>query len=103
MLVLQEETFGPVAPVVAFDQLDDVIEWANTSDYGLAAYVYTDNLGSAIRLTDELEAGMVVVNQATGSGVQAPQGGIKQSGFGLEGGREGLEEFTYQKYVSLAG
>ena len=102
MLVLQEETFGPVAAIVPFTKVDEAIALANDSDYGLCAYVYCENARTLQRLTDELDAGMVVVNQATGSGVQAPQGGIKQSGYGLEGGREGLEEFTYQKYVSTA-
>jgi succinate-semialdehyde dehydrogenase / glutarate-semialdehyde dehydrogenase len=101
MAVLKEETFGPVAPVIPFDTVDEAVAWANDSDYGLAAYVYTDSLRTANRLIEEIDAGMVVVNQPSGSGVQAPQGGIKQSGFGLEGGREGLEEFTYQKYVSV--
>jgi succinate-semialdehyde dehydrogenase/glutarate-semialdehyde dehydrogenase len=101
MLLLREETFGPVAPVIPFDYVDEALRWANASDYGLAAYVYTESLRLAMRLVDDLEAGMVIVNQASGSGVQAPQGGIKHSGFGLEGGREGLEEFTYQKYASL--
>jgi succinate-semialdehyde dehydrogenase/glutarate-semialdehyde dehydrogenase len=101
MLLLREETFGPVAPVIPFDDVDDALHWANASDYGLAAYVYTDSLRLAMRLVEDLEAGMVIVNQASGSGVQAPQGGIKHSGFGLEGGREGLEEFTYQKYASF--
>jgi succinate-semialdehyde dehydrogenase / glutarate-semialdehyde dehydrogenase len=102
MLVLQEETFGPVAAVAPFADVSQAIAWANDSTYGLAAYVYANSAQAIERLTDEIEAGMVVVNQPTGSGVQAPQGGIKQSGHGLEGGREGLEEFTYQKYVSTA-
>jgi succinate-semialdehyde dehydrogenase/glutarate-semialdehyde dehydrogenase len=102
MRVLTEETFGPVAPIIPFVDVSDAIEEVNASEYGLAAYVYSDNVRTVTRLAEELEAGMVVVNQAAGSGVEAPQGGVKLSGYGLEGGKEGLEEFTYQKYVSLA-
>jgi succinate-semialdehyde dehydrogenase/glutarate-semialdehyde dehydrogenase len=102
MRVCKDETFGPVASVLAFSALTDVVEAVNGSRYGLAAYVFSDSLRAVANLSDQIEAGMVVVNQAAGSGVEGPQGGIKLSGYGVEGGKEGLEEFTYQKYVSMA-
>jgi succinate-semialdehyde dehydrogenase/glutarate-semialdehyde dehydrogenase len=102
MLVLNEETFGPVAPVVPFSVVSEVIDAVNGSRYGLAAYVFSDSHRSVTILSEQIEAGMIVINQAAGSSVEAPQGGIKLSGYGVEGGKEGLEEFTYQKYVSMA-
>lgn len=96
-----EEIFGPVALVASFSDLDEAVSRANATDYGLAAYVFTESLRSAMALAERLEAGMVVINQASASGVHAPQGGIKQSGIGLEGGSAGVDEFAYQKYVSI--
>jgi len=90
-----------VAAVATFTDLDEAARLANGTEYGLAAYVYTEGLRSAMTLVERLEAGMVVVNQPAASGVHAPQGGIKQSGIGLEGGAAGVDEFTYLKYVSM--
>jgi succinate-semialdehyde dehydrogenase/glutarate-semialdehyde dehydrogenase len=90
-----------VAPITGFRSFDEVISMANATEYGLAAYLFTQSLGSALRASEELQAGIVVVNQAAPSGVEFPQGGVKQSGLGLEGGPEGLEEFTVSKFVSM--
>ena len=102
MLVLNDETFGPVASIVSFSEVADVVDAVNGLRYGLAAYVFSESLRAVTNLSEQIQAGMIVVNQAAGSGVEGPQGGVKLSGYGLEGGKEGLEEFTYQKYVSMA-
>lgn len=99
--LMTDEIFGPVAPVVPFRTLDEAIELANNTEFGLAAYVFTQSLHTAMRASEALEAGIVVVNRAAPSGVEFPQGGVKQSGIGLEGGPEGLEDFTVSKFVSL--
>jgi succinate-semialdehyde dehydrogenase/glutarate-semialdehyde dehydrogenase len=87
--------------VATFSDLDEAASMANATEYGLAAYVFTEGLRPAMALAERLEAGMVVINQASASGVHAPQGGIKQSGIGLEGGAAGVDEFAYLKYVSI--
>jgi succinate-semialdehyde dehydrogenase/glutarate-semialdehyde dehydrogenase len=102
MLVLNDETFGPVASIVPFSEVADVVDAVNGLRYGLAAYVFSESLRAVTNLSEQIQAGMIVVNQAAGSGVEGPQGGVKLSGYGVEGGKEGLEEFTYQKYVSMA-
>lgn len=99
--LLTDEIFGPVAPVVGFKTFDEAISLANATEYGLAAYVFTQKLGTAMRASEELESGIVVINRPAPSGVEFPQGGVKQSGIGLEGGPEGLEEFTVSKFVSF--
>ncbi|MFJ6590883.1 NAD-dependent succinate-semialdehyde dehydrogenase [Streptomyces violaceusniger] len=99
--VLTEEIFGPFAPVVAFEKEPDVIQRANASEFGLAAYVYTKDLDRALRVAELLETGMVAVNQGMVSNVAAPFGGVKQSGFGREGGPEGIAEYLETKYVAL--
>jgi succinate-semialdehyde dehydrogenase / glutarate-semialdehyde dehydrogenase len=99
--VLSEEIFGPFAPVVAFEKEADVIERANASEFGLASYVYTKDLDRAMRVAELLETGMVAVNQGMVSNVAAPFGGVKQSGFGREGGPEGITEYLETKYVAL--
>lgn len=104
MLVAREETFGPVAPFFLFDTEEEVIARANNSDYGLAAYAFTQNIGRAVRVYEGLEYGIVGLNDAlptVPSAVQAPFGGMKQSGLGREGGQFGIEEFLEVKYVSL--
>lgn len=98
---LAEELFGPVAPIVSWSDEDDVIARANDSEYGLAAYVFEADLTVALRIAESLEAGMVGVNRGLVSDPSAPFGGVKQSGVGREGAREGLHEFTEMQYLSV--
>ncbi len=99
--LLREEIFGPVAPVVAFDGEEEAVVAANGTEYGLVAYVYTSNLDRAVRVAEGIKAGMVGLNQGIVSNPAAPFGGVKQSGYGREGGREGIEEYLDVKYVAL--
>jgi succinate-semialdehyde dehydrogenase/glutarate-semialdehyde dehydrogenase len=99
--LLKEEIFGPVAPVKGFDDEDEAIAAANDTEFGLVAYVYTSNLKRALRVVERLETGMVGLNQGMVSNAAAPFGGIKQSGFGREGGVEGIEEYLETKYVAV--
>jgi succinate-semialdehyde dehydrogenase/glutarate-semialdehyde dehydrogenase len=99
--VLKEEIFGPVAPVAAFDDEQAAIAAANDTEYGLVAYVYTTDLRRAFRVVEALETGMVGLNQGMVSNPAAPFGGVKQSGFGREGGREGVAEYLEIKYVAM--
>ena len=100
-LMLREETFGPVAPIVAFDSDAEAVRLANDTEYGLAAYVYTRDLARAFRVSEALEYGIVGVNDGVPSAPYAPFGGVKQSGIGREGGPWGIEEYLSVKYVSL--
>ena len=97
----QEEIFGPVAPVFGFDDEDAAIAAANNTEYGLVAYVFTSDLKRALRVCERLETGMIGLNQGMVSNAQAPFGGVKQSGFGREGGSEGIEEYLDTKYVAV--
>jgi succinate-semialdehyde dehydrogenase/glutarate-semialdehyde dehydrogenase len=99
--LLKEEIFGPVAPVRGFDSEEDAIAAANDTEYGLVSYVYTSNLKRALRVIEGLETGMVGLNQGMVSNPAAPFGGVKQSGFGREGGPEGIEEYLETKYVAI--
>ncbi|MDQ3742044.1 MAG: NAD-dependent succinate-semialdehyde dehydrogenase [Actinomycetota bacterium] len=99
--LLKEEIFGPVAPVKSFGDEDEAIAAANDTEYGLVAYVYTSNLKRAFRVVEGLETGMVGLNQGMVSNAGAPFGGVKQSGFGREGGKEGIEEYLETKYVAM--
>ncbi|MCB9753293.1 MAG: NAD-dependent succinate-semialdehyde dehydrogenase [Myxococcales bacterium] len=99
MLVAREETFGPVAPLFRFSNEDEVIAAANATEYGLAAYLYTRDLGRAFRVSEALEYGMVGVNEGVFSTPEAPFGGVKQSGLGREGSRHGIEEYLETKYT----
>ena len=100
-LIWREETFGPVAALAAFDTEAEVIARANATDYGLVAYVVTENGARQMRLSRALEFGMVAVNRAKITGGPIPFGGWKQSGLGREGSRHGLEAFTELKYVCI--
>jgi succinate-semialdehyde dehydrogenase/glutarate-semialdehyde dehydrogenase len=99
--LLKEEIFGPVAPVAGFDSEREAVAAANDTEYGLVAYVYTRDLRRALRVVEALETGMVGLNQGMVSNPAAPFGGVKQSGIGREGGREGIEEFLETKYVAI--
>jgi succinate-semialdehyde dehydrogenase/glutarate-semialdehyde dehydrogenase len=100
--ILREEVFGPVAPVSTFSTEKQAIDAANDTEYGLVAYLYTRDLSRAFRVVEAIEAGMVGVNQGIVSNPAAPFGGVKQSGFGREGGFEGIGEYLETKYVALA-
>ncbi len=99
--ILQAEIFGPVAPIVLFDDEDDAIAMANDTEYGLIAYLYTSDIARGLRVTERLEAGMVGLNRGLVSDPAAPFGGVKQSGIGREGGHEGMLEYLEQKYVAV--
>ncbi|RWN25179.1 MAG: NAD-dependent succinate-semialdehyde dehydrogenase [Mesorhizobium sp.] len=101
MRVAKEETFGPVAAILPFDNEEEVLARANNSEMGLAAYIYTRDLNRAMRLTDRLEYGMVAVNTSKFTGAPIPFGGWKQSGLGREGSRHGLAEYLEPKYTCV--
>jgi succinate-semialdehyde dehydrogenase/glutarate-semialdehyde dehydrogenase len=103
MLVAHEETFGPLAPIFAFDTEDEAIAQANATEFGLASYFYSRDIGRVMRVAEALECGIVGVNTGLISTAEAPFGGVKQSGLGREGSRYGLDEFLEIKYVCLAG
>jgi succinate-semialdehyde dehydrogenase/glutarate-semialdehyde dehydrogenase len=99
--VNREEIFGPVAPITTFTSEEQAIERANATEYGLAAYAYTRDLSRTIRLAESLDFGMVGINTGLISNPAAPFGGVKASGFGREGGFEGIEEYLDTTYVAL--
>ncbi len=101
MVCMQEETFGPVAPVSSYKDDEEVIHRANNTPYGLAAYVHTQSLKKAFYFSENLEFGIVGVNDALPSTAQAPFGGMKESGLGREGSHHGIDEFLEIKYISL--
>jgi succinate-semialdehyde dehydrogenase/glutarate-semialdehyde dehydrogenase len=101
MRIAQEETFGPVAPVIAFEDDEEVIERANNTPYGLAAYLYTRDLKKAIRIAERLESGLIGVNDTRIAAVEGPFGGFKQSGIGREGGHDGLASFLETKEIAF--
>ena len=101
MAIMHEETFGPVAPILTFKDEEEAIRLANDSDYGLASYWYTKDISRAWRVSEALEYGMVGLNDIALGAVQAPFGGIKQSGIGREGGHQGLDEFLEVKQIAL--
>ena len=100
--ILRQEIFGPIAPIVIWDDLDEVITEANSAEVGLASYVYAGDLHQALVIGERLEAGMVGINRGVVSDPSAPFGGVKQSGIGREGGQFGIEEFTEPQYLSVA-
>ena len=97
-----EEIFGPVAPLTPFTDEAEVVAAANATEFGLVAYVYTNDLRRGLRVAEAIETGMVGLNQGVVSNPAAPFGGVKQSGLGREGGRVGIEEFLETKYVGIA-
>jgi len=99
--IVREEIFGPVAPIVTFSTDEEVLDYVNASEYGLAAYVFAGDLRRALKLAEGIEAGMVGINRGLVSDPAAPFGGVKQSGLGREGAREGLLEFTETQYYSI--
>jgi succinate-semialdehyde dehydrogenase/glutarate-semialdehyde dehydrogenase len=100
--LLHEETFGPVAPIVPFDDERDAIRRANDTEYGLVAYVISSDLAHALRVARQLDTGMVGVNQGVVSNAAAPFGGVKASGLGREGGVEGIDEYLETRYAAFA-
>jgi len=103
MQVCRDETFGPVAPLIRFAGEAEVMHMANDTEFGLAAYAYTRDLGRAWRLAERLDYGMVGINAGLISTAEAAFGGVKQSGLGREGGRSGIDEYLESKYVNLGG
>lgn len=101
MIIMHEETFGPLFPIQTFTDEDAVIQKANDTDYGLAAYMFTENTSRTLRVAEKLDYGIVGVNDVFPAVAEAPFGGIKQSGNGKEGGHHGMEEFLEMKYVSI--
>ncbi|WP_430732330.1 NAD-dependent succinate-semialdehyde dehydrogenase, partial [Aeribacillus pallidus] len=101
MLITKEETFGPVAPIIPFDTEEEVIQYANNTEYGLAAYFYTQNISRAVRVSEALEFGIVGLNDSIPAVAQAPFGGVKESGIGREGGHHGIDEYLEVKYISM--
>jgi succinate-semialdehyde dehydrogenase/glutarate-semialdehyde dehydrogenase len=100
--VLTEEIFGPVAPVQTFSTEDEAVAAANDTEYGLVAYLFTQDIDRALRVGERLETGMLGLNQGIVSNPAAPFGGVKHSGFGREGGSEGIEEYLSTKYFAIA-
>jgi len=99
--ILKHEVFGPVAPIVTFDSDEEAIKLANESDFGLISYVYSGELGRAIRVAEAIDSGMVAINRGVISDPAAPFGGNKQSGLGREGGFDGIHEFLQTKYIGV--
>ena len=99
--ILREEIFGPVAPIVAFDDVDEAVALANDTEYGLVSYVYTTDLAQGLRVSEALDSGMVGLNRGVVSDPAAPFGGTKQSGVGREGGHEGMLEYLESKYIAV--
>jgi succinate-semialdehyde dehydrogenase/glutarate-semialdehyde dehydrogenase len=97
MLIYREETFGPVAAIISFDSYDQVIKMANDTHYGLAAYVYTENLSRAMHAFEALDFGIIGINDINPTSAAAPFGGMSESGLGREGAREGLAEYLETK------
>jgi succinate-semialdehyde dehydrogenase/glutarate-semialdehyde dehydrogenase len=102
-MIFREETFGPVAPLFRFKTDDEVIELANRTEFGLASYFFSRDIGRIWRVAEALEYGMVGVNTGIISNEVAPFGGVKQSGLGREGSHHGIDEYLEIKYVAMAG
>jgi succinate-semialdehyde dehydrogenase/glutarate-semialdehyde dehydrogenase len=102
MLIYREETFGPVAPIIPFDTEKEVLDMANDTHYGLASYVYTRDLSRAVRMFENLNFGIIGVNDINPTAAAAPFGGMKESGHGREGGREGIAEYLETKLIGFS-
>ena len=103
MKIFREETFGPVAPLIRFKTDAEVVELANRTEFGLASYFYSRDIGRVWRVAEALEYGMVGVNSGLITTEVAPFGGVKQSGLGREGSKYGIEEFVEVKYIAFGG
>ncbi|EDP57045.1 aldehyde dehydrogenase family protein, partial [Vibrio sp. AND4] len=103
MAIVQQELFGPVLPIISFDDDQQVLSMANDTEYGLACYFYTDSLKRIIKFSEGLEYGMVGINEGIISTEVAPFGGIKESGIGREGAKQGMDEYLETKYICLGG
>jgi succinate-semialdehyde dehydrogenase/glutarate-semialdehyde dehydrogenase len=103
MLVMREETFGPVAPLLKFDTEEEAIRLANATEFGLASYFYSRDVSRVWRVAEALECGMVGINEGLISTEVAPFGGVKESGIGREGSKYGLEEYLEVKYLCFGG
>ena len=101
MKVMNEETFGPLAPVMAYDDIDEVIRIANDTPFGLAAYFFTNDYRTGLKFYNELEYGVIGWNDGGPSAAHAPFGGVKESGYGREGATEGIEQYLETKYLSI--
>ena len=103
MRVFREEIFGPVAPVLKFKTEDEAIAMANDTEFGLAAYVYTRDIGRVWRVSEGIEYGMVGVNEVAITSELIPFGGVKESGLGREGSKYGMDDYTETKYICMGG
>lgn len=101
MLIMREETFGPVAPVQKFETAEEAVKLANNTPYGLAAYVFTDNVSVGTKIIEKLDFGIIGWNDGAPSAAQAPFGGMKESGLGREGGHQGIDDFLEIQYISI--
>jgi succinate-semialdehyde dehydrogenase/glutarate-semialdehyde dehydrogenase len=102
MTIYREETFGPIAPVIVFDDDDEAVSMANDTTYGLASYLYTRDVSRAIRVAEALDFGIIGVNDINPTSPSVPFGGIKESGVGREGGHEGIAEYLDMKVCGIA-
>ena len=100
-VVMREETFGPIAPISSYSSLDEAVGRANSTPYGLAGFIFSEDIGNSLALARRLEVGMVGINNLTIATAEAPFGGVKMSGFGREGGLEGVSDYTVTKYVNV--
>ena len=99
--ITREEIFGPVAPIISFTDDDDAVAWANDTEMGLMAYVYTADVARGLSVSERLQAGMIGLNRGAVSDPAAPFGGMKQSGLGREGASEGIYEFCETQYIAV--
>ena len=102
MLIYREETFGPIAGVIPFDDEEQVIQMANDTNYGLASYIYTNDLSRAFRVSEALRFAIIGINDINPTSAAAPFGGMKESGLGREGGQEGITEYLETKLVGIS-
>jgi succinate-semialdehyde dehydrogenase / glutarate-semialdehyde dehydrogenase len=102
MRIYREETFGPIAPVIVFDDEDSAVDMANDTTFGLASYLYTRDISRALRVAERLNFGIIGINDINPTSAAVPFGGIKESGVGREGAREGINEYLDQKVVGIA-